>query len=242
MSRKFPLALALMVFALSADSIDAPSLLKRSDSVRNGWPGYTVHLKISTFEEGKREEEHLYQVSQKGSGKTHVEFLSPREKGQYLLMISDDMWFFLPDTRRPIRITPIERLTGDASTGDVARTHYANDYDATYARDEKVGQTDCHVLELIAKGKGSTYRKIIYWVRVDDSRPVKADYFLASGKHIKSATFDEFTSVNGRLMLRRMTIYDQLRRTSHTVLEFSGYTPRELPDKLFNQERLDRIP
>lgn len=62
-----------------------------------------------------------------------------------------------------------------------------------------------------------------YWVRVEDARPVKADYFLASGKHIKSATFDEFTNVNGMTMLRRMTIYDQMRKTSHTVLEFSSY-------------------
>jgi outer membrane lipoprotein-sorting protein len=234
--------LACVAFsATAASAVDAEALLKQSDDARNGWPSYSVRVKISTFENGKTDEEHLYEVSQKGPDKTHVAFLSPRDKGQYVLMLRDDMWIFLPDTRRPIRITPIERLTGDASTGDVARTHYANDYTASYLRSEGSGQTECHVLELTANGKGSTYRKIEYWVRVQDARPVKASYFLASGKHIKSATFDEFTNVNGKTMLRRMTIYDELRKTSHTVLEFSGYSPRDLPDKLFNQERLDRL-
>ena len=43
-------------------------------------------------------------------------------------MLGDDMWVYLPDTSRPVRITPLERLSGDASNGDVARTNYAVDY------------------------------------------------------------------------------------------------------------------
>jgi hypothetical protein len=55
------------------------------------------------------DEDKLYEVSQKGTEKTYVEFLSPREKGQHLLMLGDDMWVYLPDTSRPVRITPLER-------------------------------------------------------------------------------------------------------------------------------------
>jgi hypothetical protein len=39
----------------------------------------------------------------------------------------------------------------------------------------------------------------------------------------------------------RMTLYDQIRKQSHSVLEFSDFQPRELPDKLFHQGRLDRF-
>ncbi len=198
-------------------------------------------MKISNFEAGRQDEEHLYQVSQKGDEKTHVEFLSPREKGQFMLMLGDDMWIYLPDTSRPIRITPLERLTGNASNGDVARTHYAVDYEAAYVRAEKVDSVDCHVLELPAKRKGSTYRRIEYCVRADDARPVKAEFYLVSGKHVKSATFDEFQQSAGRTVIRRMTIYDQIRKTSRSVMEYAGFTPRDLPDKLFHQGRTDRF-
>ena len=121
--------------------------------------------------------------------------MSPRDKGRHLLMLGDDMWIYLPDTSRPVRITPLERLSGDASNGDVARTNYAVDYSAAYVREEKIGTENCYVLDLAAKRKGATYQRILYWVRTEDARPVRAEFYLTSGKHIKSATFDEFAQL-----------------------------------------------
>jgi len=220
---------------------DAEAVLKRSDSYRNGWSSYALHVKITSFESGKADEQKLYEVSQKGTEKTYVEFLSPREKGQHLLMLGDDMWVYLPDTSRPVRITPLERLSGDASNGDVARTNYAVDYTPVYLRTEKVGDQSCYVLNLTAKRKGATYQNILYWVRVEDDRPVRAEFHLTSGKLIKSATFDDYSTVAGHAQLRRMTLYDEIRHNSHSVLEYSGIAPHELPDKLFYQGRTDRF-
>jgi outer membrane lipoprotein-sorting protein len=228
-------------FICHAATPDAEALLQRSDTYRNGWPAYVVHVKITDFETGKPDEEHLYEVSQKGTDKTYVEFMSPREKGRHLLMVGDDMWVYLPDTSRPVRITPLERLTGDASNGDVARTNYAIDYAPVYLRTEKVGATDCNVLELTAKRKGATYQRIVYWLRVEDARPVRAEFYLTSGKHIKSATFDEYVPYNGKLQLHKLTLYDEIRHNSHSVLEYSGAAPHALPDKLFYQGRADRF-
>jgi outer membrane lipoprotein-sorting protein len=218
---------------------DAEALLQRSDTFRNGWPAYVVRVKITDFESGRSDEEHLYEVSQKGTDKTYVDFMSPREKGEHLLMLGDDMWVYLPDTSRPVRITPLERLTGDASNGDVARTNYAADYSPVFLRTEKVGAVECYVLNLTAKRKGATYQRILYWVRVSDARPVRAEFYLTSGKHIKSATFDEYAPSSGKELLRKLTLYDEIRRNSHSVLEYSGAAPRSLPDKLFNQGRSD---
>lgn len=220
---------------------DADALLKHSDTYRNGWTSYVLHVKITNYESDKSDEERLYEVSQKGADKTYVEFMSPRDKGRHLLMLGDDMWIYLPDTSRPVRITPLERLSGDASNGDVARTNYAVDYSAVYLRTEKVGKEDCHVLELTARRKGATYHRILYWLRVQDARPLRAEFYLTSGKHIKSATFDDYAPSGGRMLLRRLTLYDEIRHNSHSVLEYSGAAPRELPDKLFYQGRADRF-
>src|SRR5579859_7817540 len=142
--------------AASVPGIDADALLKRSDGFRNGWASFTTRVRITNYESGKADEEKLYEVSQKGTDKTYVEFMSPREKGRHLLMLGDDMWVYLPDTSRPVRITPLERLRGDASNGDVARTNYAVDYTPVYLRSEKVGSDEAYVLELTAKRKGAT--------------------------------------------------------------------------------------
>ena len=158
----------------SAASYDALALLKQADAARTGWPSFTNKVKITNFEQGQAGEEHLFQVFIKGGEKTYVEFLSPREKGRHLLMLGDDMWIFLPDTRRPVRITPLERLAGNASNGDVARTSYAADYDAAYLRQEPVLGVPSHVLELInradlarVKGIGSIYANMLEVAGVD---------------------------------------------------------------------------
>jgi len=225
----------------SAAVPDAADLLKRSDAYRNGWTSFITHVKITNYESGKPDEEKLYEVSQKGTDKTYVEFMSPREKGRHLLMLGDDMWVYLPDTSRPVRITPLERLSGDASNGDVARTNYAVDYMPVYLRSEKVGSDECYVLELTAKRKGATYQRILYWVRAADARPLRAEFYLTSGKHIKSASFDEYANFDGRLLLHRLTLYDEIRHNSRSTLEYSGSAPRALPDKLFYQGRSDRF-
>lgn len=237
----FLVTCALVCHAASLPTPDAETLLKRSDAFRNGWPAYVVNVKITTYETGGSDEEHLYEVSQKGTDKTYVDFMSPREKGRHLLMLGDDMWVYLPDTSRPVRITPLERLTGDASNGDVARTNYAVDYSPTFLRDEKLGSVDCSVLELTAKRKGATYQRILYWLRTEDARPVRAEFYLTSGKHIKSATFDEYEPYGGKTLLHKLTLYDEIRHNSHSILEYSGATQRNLPDKLFNQGRADRF-
>jgi outer membrane lipoprotein-sorting protein len=238
----FVLACVAVLCRAETDApVDAEAVLKHSDAYRNGWPSYVLHVKITNYESDKADEEKLYEVSQKGTEKTYVEFMSPREKGQHLLMLGDDMWVYLPDTSRPVRITPLERLSGDASNGDVARTNYAADYTPAYVRTEKLGTDECHVLNLTAKRKGATYQRILYWLRVQDDRPVKAEFYLTSGKLVKSATFDEFLTVGGREQLRCMTLYDEIRHNSHSVLEYSGIAPRELPDKLFYQGRTDRF-
>jgi outer membrane lipoprotein-sorting protein len=234
-------ALTGMLFAAppatTSTTPDAVALLKQSDQFRNAWPSFITKLKISNFETGKQDEQHDYLVYNKGGEKIYVDFQSPQEKGRHLLMLADDMWIYLPDTSRAVRITPLQRLTGNASNGDVARTNYAADYDATYLRNETVDGIDCHVLELQAKRKGATYHKIDYWLRAGTARPVKADLFVISGKKIKSTTFDQYQEVGGYTVIKQMTIQDDIRKNSRSVIEYLQFTPRDLPDKMFHQSR-----
>ena len=235
--------LILTTSAFAANTPDAVALLRRFDLLRNGadWSSFAARIQITNYEDGQQDEEHLFLVYQKGTEKSYVEFLSPREKGRHLLMLGDDMWIYLPDTSRPIRITPMERLAGNAANGDVARANWAADYDPVSVRSERVGGAECYVLDLTAKRKGATYRRVLLWLRVSDTRPVKADFFVASGRQLKSATYDSYQQVNGQTMLRRMTIYDRVRQNSRTVIDYLSFQPRALPDRIFHQGRSERF-
>ena len=229
--------LTALFAATTPEAPDAAGLLKRSDGYRNAWPSFVTKIKISNFEAGKQDEEHMYLVYSRGSERVYVDFQSPQEKGRHLLMLGDDMWIYLPDTSRAVRITPLQRLTGNASNGAVARTNYANHYDATYLRKETVDSVECHVLQLEAKRKGATYHKIDYWIRADNARPVKADLFVISGKMIKSTSFDQYQEVDGHTVIKQMTIVDDIRKNSRSVIDYLQFAPRDLPDKMFHQSR-----
>jgi len=42
-----------------------------------------------------------------------------------VLMLGDDFWLLMPSSQRPLRITPMQKLLGDASTGDIATLSWA---------------------------------------------------------------------------------------------------------------------
>jgi len=218
----------------------APSpqkILEEADQYRAGWDSFVMAIRITNFKGDKQEGESQYEVYQRRT-KSFVKFLNPREKGRSLLMLEDDLWIYMPSTSRPIRITPMQRLTGNVSNGDVARTDYAGDYDAALLGEEQVDGKTCYVLELKARRRGATYPKIHYWVAKSDFSPSKADFFLTSGKNHKSVHYDSFAIFQGRRLLTRMTFYDNIRKGEKSIMEYQRYSPREIPEKYFNKDAM----
>ncbi len=151
------------------------------------------------------------------------------------------MWIYLPNTRRPIRVTPLQRLMGDASNGDVARSNFSRDYDARVVGEDTVRGEPCHILELIATNSAATYHRVEYWITQQEARPVKAELYLTSGKHYKSISYEEYEDFNGRNVLTKMILHDRLRENRFTVMEFLDYQPRDLPQKYFNKNYLTQL-
>lgn len=216
----------------------AAEILRQADGFRGGWPSLRVRTRIDNFENDKLAETADFDVALKGENSL-VTFLSPNQKGQSLLMRGDDMWIYLPSVARGVRITPIQRLLGNASNGDLARLRYSIDYAPSLAGEDEVNGVPCIVLDLQAMRKAATYQRIRYCVRKSDSMPQKADFFLASGRHIKTAFFDEPKTFDGRLTITRITIYDDIKHSSKTVMSFQDFTPQRIDDKIFNPSRTE---
>jgi hypothetical protein len=219
---------------------EAPSpqkILERADQYRAGWESFVMSIRITNFKGDRQEGESRYEVYQRKT-KSLVKFLNRREKGRSLLMLEDDLWIYMPSTSRPIRITPMQRLTGNVSNGDVARSDYARDYEATLLRKEQVEGKTCFVLELKARRRGATYPRIHYWVAKIDFSPCKADFFLTSGKNCKTVYYDSFADFQGKRLVTRMTFYDNIRKEEKSVMEYLRYMPADIPEKYFNKDSM----
>ena len=194
---------------------DAQAIVKLADRARGGGlPGITWEIRMTSRDGDKVAEEQRLQVRAVDDASV-AEVLEPlRSKGTKLLQVEHNMWLTRPGLSKPIPISPRQRMSGQASNGDVAATNYAADYDARLMSQESVEGELCYVLDLSARHKRSTYDKIRYWVSVAREVGVKAEFYSLSGKLLKTATFQYDNNIqfagNNLPFVSKMIIKDAL--------------------------------
>jgi outer membrane lipoprotein-sorting protein len=231
--------LLLAAVPLFAAAPTAQQILDEIDRSRNGWISYVVDVKISNFRQQKAVDDKLYQVFIKGPDHSLVKFMSSTEKGKSLLMLEEAMWLFLPTAGRPIRVTPLQRLSGNASNGDVAQTSLTANYTSDLKGEEPVAGRPAWILDLTAKRKSATYQHVRLWIDQETRLPVTAEFRLTSGKPMKRVEYVQYVNVaGGGKLLKQQILYDLLRKEQKTIIDYGNYTQRDLPDKLFNKNSL----
>jgi hypothetical protein len=169
---------------------DAQSIVKHADRARGGGlPGIVWNIRLTSRDGDKVAEEQHLQVRAVDDASV-AEVLEPlRSKGTRLLQVEHNMWLTRPGLSKPIPISPRQRMSGQASNGDIAATNYAADYEAKLIAEEKLDGELCYVLDLSARHKRTTYDKIRYWVSVAREVGIKAEFYSLSGKLLKTALF-----------------------------------------------------
>jgi len=206
---------------------DAMELLKTADQGRGGGlPGLVWQVRAHNSGTGADDQPDQTLLVKAAGESSVAEVLDPpSSRGAKILQVSRNMWLTKPGLKKPVAISPRQRLTGQASIGDIAATNYAKDYTATYLREETVGDEPCHVLDLKSANRQSTYDRITYWVSIRRGIAVQADFLSLSGKKLKSATFEYGNKINlsGRSVafVSRMSIADALT-DARTVMEYSN--------------------
>jgi outer membrane lipoprotein-sorting protein len=219
---------------------DAAAILARVDAFRNPLPSFSVDVELTSTSKTKSETSR-FRVFGKGSDRSVVEFLFPQsEKGKAMLMLRDGMWIYLPSASRPIRISPLQRLMGQASNGDVARTSFTVDYVAGTASEELLDGRKTWVLDLTAKDPAIAYNKVRLWIDRTSSEPLRADFFTVSGKLIKRALYREYGVMAGRRTVTLVEIEDLLRSGNKTVMRYSNLAARENAEKMFSKDSLGK--
>jgi outer membrane lipoprotein-sorting protein len=220
-----------------ASSPEAQAIVEKADAIRVPKGSYEFDAMVTSFEGSEKKSENGYKTYVKDLDHSMVAFTSPSsERGKSLLMLGDDLWIYLPNVKKPVRIPMQQRLIGDISNGDVTRINFANDYIATMAGEETVGGVNCYVLNLAAKTDSKTYNKIKYWVSKADNKPVKAEYFTVSGQSLKTCTFEDFRQEAGAVRPMKLTFQDSLNKDKKSTLVFSNMATKKLDDNMFTKD------
>jgi outer membrane lipoprotein-sorting protein len=226
--------------AAAAD--DAEDIVRKADQVRRPGESFIWKVTVTSTERDKTPAIDGFEVFVKGTRRSFVKFVAPaRNLGRSLLALDRDLWIYLPDAGKPVRIPLAQRLVGQVANGDLARVDYAGDYDVTLVATETVDGVACHVLDLKARTKDVTYAAIRYWVARDEPRPVKAEFYAGTGTLLKTGSFDPPRELGGRRLVTRLTFTDAIRKDRTSVMEFGEVKVRDLPDKYFDKNYMKTL-
>jgi hypothetical protein len=244
--------------AAAADNAVAPPLTAQqmvvaSDAVRNPGQPFRLTNHIVEYVGGQPRDTLTLVVfakadSASGQYDNLVRYVDPpRDSGKMVLLNGSRMWFYDPASKASVRISPQQRLIGEAANGDVVTVNLARDYHAQLAGAETVEDADrkpreCWHLTLNTANEEAVYNRIEYWIERGSYYPVKGKYYSDSGRLLKSAYFHNYLSELGGMRPTEVIILDGVDRNLVTTMSFQDYRAQEIPDSWFQRDFLPHVP
>ncbi|VAV84919.1 FIG00859523: hypothetical protein [hydrothermal vent metagenome] len=230
------------VRTLAAPKDLALQIVKKADEVRSPRLDYIVDVVVTSIKPGRSNRTARYEVLVKGQEKTVIKTMAPAiDRGTTLLMIGRDLWAFMPDLSKPIRISLQQRLIGDVANGDIARANFSGDYTPRLLRTEEIKGNVYYVLELIANDDRVTYGKVVYWVNKKNYHPLKAEFYAVSGRLLKRCSYEDYRRLAGRLRPTSLVLRNPLTKGRFSVIKYGRMKTKKLPSKYFTKNYMKRL-
>ena len=246
------LATLLSISSFCCAAPDAQAILAASDAVRNPSKPFVVTVNLLEYRNARQTDSSTLAAYSKTDSSTEqyrtlVRIVAPqRDANKLMLKNGNDLWFFDPASQASIRLSPQQRLLGQAANGDVVTVNLAKDYKAVLQGEEELTDGErvmrrAYKLDLAAVSPDVTYHRVEMWVDTTSSRPIKARFFAESGKLLKTAFYRKFQPQLGRERPTEVVIIDGLDPAWVTVIRYSDYAWRDVPDAWLQRDFLPRF-
>jgi outer membrane lipoprotein-sorting protein len=231
---------------------DAQQILAASDAVRNPSRSFGLTTTMTEYRNGRQTDISTLQIyakadSDSGQYRNLIRFVAPaRDVNKLMLKNGNDLWFYDPSSQASVRISPRQRLLGQAANGDVVTVNFAKDYHARLVGDEDVDDGDkvshhCHKLALTAAAADVTYDSLEIWIDSGNSRPIKARFYAESGQLLKTAYYRHYERQLESERPTETVIIDGLDHQWVTIMRYSDYAWRDVPDSWLQRDYLSRF-
>lgn len=231
--------LLLTATAVFAVEVDANAILQKVD--RNLEPeSYEMYRKLVNIEPSGAKKEFVLYSLKKGNDKVVALFLEPAsEKGRSTLRLGENMWLYIPNVGKPVRITSLQSVVGGVfNNADILRIDYSAEYDASVAEN----RDDALVLDLKAKSGAVAYDRLKMWIDPKRLLPTKIEAYAASGLLIKTLHFKDIKDFGGSIRRPAVVETDSpLYKGYVSVMLYAGIRKREVADEVFTLNNMHRV-
>ena len=228
--------------AQTEQNAEAQTLLERLDHTM--FPTtYEMGLSMTTHRPGQDDLYYKFDVVGSGVDKSLMTMTDPaRERGKQILMNGDNLWLYIPDVSRPVKLTKRDRFMGSTfSNDDVMSSTLADKYNAAILSRQIVSGHDYVTLDLEAKSRDVSYAKLVAVVDSASAIPDTITYYGLAGEPIKYMVTGDVRHLAGRLRPTLMTMYDNLEKGAYTSVNvLSLEAKKNVPESMFDPTRLGK--
>ncbi len=243
MVRKIKLLLValLFLFLLPCNlwAVDGTELLQQVDANLQP-PSYEMYRKLINIEPDGSKKEFVFYTVKQGKDKMAILFLSPAsEKGRVSLRIGDNMWLYIPNVGKPIRITSLQSVVGGVfNNSDIMRLDFHVEYDVEKLSD----QGDKWLLELKAKTGAVAYDRLRMTVDKKTVLPLDIECIASSGMLIKTLHYSDIKDLgDGFVRPAKLVTDSPLYKGYKSVMVFAKIKKREFDDEVFTLDFMPKV-
>jgi outer membrane lipoprotein-sorting protein len=178
--------------------------------------------------------------------RSFVRILAPaKEAGIGSLRIGAEMWNYLPNVERTIKIPPsmmLQPWMGSDFTNDdlVKASNAVDDYTQRVLRVEPLDGAPAYVIEAVPKPDAAVvWGRIVYWVRTADSIPLKQEYYSERDELVRVMSFADVRPIGGRVVPTRWEMRPLAKPGNATVVVLkNAQYDRPIDPEVFTQRHL----
>lgn len=233
------LMLVVLLAAVPAYAVDGNAILDQVD--KNLTPeSYEMYRKLVNVEPDGRKKEYILFTVKKGNDKIAGLFISPAsDKGRTTLRLGENMWLYIPNVGKPVRITSLQSVVGGVfNNADIMRLDYAEEYDVVKVED--LGKE--YLLHLKAKTRSVAYDQLRMWVDREKMLPTRIECRTEADMLIKTLYFKQMKDFGGGIVRPAVIETDSpLYKGYRSYMIFAGIKAREIPDEAFTLNFMPRL-
>ncbi len=202
---------------------------------------FESYRKLINIEPNGKKKEFVIYTAKKDNDKMVTTFLAPKtEVGRSTLRLGDNMWLYIPNVGKPIRITSMQSVTGGVfNNSDIMRLDYSGEYNCVkFDKNSKE-----YIMTLKAKTGNVAYDKLILKVDATQKMPTVIECYTASDMLIKTLYFKETKPLSKKIIRPTVIETDSpLHKGYKSVMIYAKMKIREFPDEVFTMQYMSKVP
>ncbi len=196
-----------------------------------------MYKKLINIEPDGSKKEFLLFQAKKDKNKMVSLFLSPdSDKGRATLRLGENMWLYIPNVGRPIRITSMQSVVGGVfNNADIMRLDFTSEYDLLKSTINEEGL----LLELKAKNETVSYDRLLMQVNKKTMTPSSIECYTSTNMLIKTLYYKKLKDFGDKII--RPSIVETVSpmyKGYKSIMIYGKITPKDFPDEAFTLDNL----